>query len=254
MRIRRLQPSPMQRAGVRADARRAAAARRERAGAMTIARRARAPPRRQGRLEPRHQRRPRARPRRPSRAGPSEIAALTRAGKEVVLVSSGAIAEGMQRLGWTHAPVGDARAAGRRGRRPDGTRAGLRDRRSRKFGLHTAQILLTHDDLADRRALSQRALDAASRCSARRHSDHQRERHGDDRRDPLRRQRHAGRARHESDRSRRAGAAHRPAGTLHRRSAPRSRRNAACARRAPAIPRSKRWPAAPAARSAAAAC
>ncbi|HEY3565841.1 MAG TPA: hypothetical protein VGL96_12615, partial [Casimicrobiaceae bacterium] len=30
-----------------------------------------------------------------------EIAALTRSGKSVVLVSSGAIAEGMQRLGWT---------------------------------------------------------------------------------------------------------------------------------------------------------
>ena len=34
----------------------------------------------------------------------------------------------------------------------------------------------------------------------------------------------------------------------------RSRGDAACGTRAPAIPRSKRWPAAPAARSAAAAC
>lgn len=34
----------------------------------------------------------------------AQIAALRAAGKEVVLVSSGAIAEGMQRLGWAKRP------------------------------------------------------------------------------------------------------------------------------------------------------
>ena len=45
------------------------------------------------------------------------------------MVSSGAIAEGMKRLGWPARPHGDARAAGRRGGRPDGPGAGLRSRR-----------------------------------------------------------------------------------------------------------------------------
>ena len=35
-----------------------------------------------------------------------------------------------------------------------------------QFGLHTAQILLTHDDLADRRRYLNARIDAASRCSA----------------------------------------------------------------------------------------
>ena len=57
----------------------------------------------------------------------AEIADLKRRGKEVVLVSSGAIAEGMQRLGWTRRPsalhelqaaaaVGHGGMAGRNGR------------------------------------------------------------------------------------------------------------------------------------------
>ncbi|MEO8487011.1 MAG: glutamate 5-kinase [Betaproteobacteria bacterium] len=79
-----------------------------------------------------------------------EIAALRRDGREVVLVSSGAIAEGMQRLGWTTRPkaIHDLQAAAAVGQ------MGLvqaYEAAFSAFSLRTAQILLTHDDLADRR-------------------------------------------------------------------------------------------------------
>ncbi len=79
-----------------------------------------------------------------------EIAQLRATGKEVVLVSSGAIAEGMLRLGWTTRPraIHDLQAAAAVGQ------MGLVQAYERAFsthGLHTAQVLLTHDDLADRR-------------------------------------------------------------------------------------------------------
>ena len=80
--------------------------------------------------------------------------------------------------------------------------------------------------------------------------DHQRERHGHHRRDPRRRQRHAGRAGGQPHRGRRAGPAHRPARALSRPIRARIRRRRSCTRRAPAIRRSRRWPAARAARSA----
>jgi glutamate 5-kinase len=65
------------------------------------------------------------------------------------MVSSGAIAEGMKRLGWTTRPKEAARAAGRRGRGPDGPGADVRDQ-LRQQALGSAQVLLTHADLADR--------------------------------------------------------------------------------------------------------
>ena len=79
-----------------------------------------------------------------------EIARLANAGKAVVLVSSGAIAEGMQRLGWPTRPraIHDLQAAAAVGQ------MGLIQAYERAFarhGLHTAQVLLTHEDLADRR-------------------------------------------------------------------------------------------------------
>ena len=79
-----------------------------------------------------------------------EIAALKRSGREVVLVSSGAIAEGMQRLGWTKRPAAihalqAAAAVGQMGL------VQAYEAAFSRFGLHTAQILLTHEDLADRR-------------------------------------------------------------------------------------------------------
>jgi glutamate 5-kinase len=78
-----------------------------------------------------------------------QIAKLTQLGKEIVLVSSGAIAEGMQRLGWARRPkaLNDLQAAAAVGQ------MGLIEAYERSFrahGLHTAQVLLTHADLADR--------------------------------------------------------------------------------------------------------
>ncbi|MHB1173578.1 MAG: glutamate 5-kinase [Sulfuriferula sp.] len=79
----------------------------------------------------------------------AQIAQLTKMGKEVVLVSSGAVAEGMQRLGWKARPsaVHELQAAAAVGQ------MGLvqaYESSFRSHALHTAQILLTHDDLADR--------------------------------------------------------------------------------------------------------
>ena len=79
-----------------------------------------------------------------------QIAVLRRAGKEVVMVSSGAIACGMQRLGWDKRPhaVHELQAAAAVGQ------MGLAQAYDTAFadqGLRTAQILLTHEDLADRK-------------------------------------------------------------------------------------------------------
>ena len=80
----------------------------------------------------------------------SQIAALAGQGKQVVLVSSGAVAEGMQRLGWKKRPtaVNELQAAAAVGQ------MGLVQMYESCFSqhqLHTAQVLLTHDDLADRK-------------------------------------------------------------------------------------------------------
>ncbi len=78
-----------------------------------------------------------------------QIAALRAANKEVVLVSSGAIAEGMKRLGWRKRPteLHELQAAAAVGQ------MGLAQVYESQFADHhiqTAQILLTHADLADR--------------------------------------------------------------------------------------------------------
>jgi glutamate 5-kinase len=87
----------------------------------------------------------------------AQIAQLRMHAKEVVLVSSGAIAEGMQRLGWTTRPqamheLQAAAAVGQMGL------VQVYETCFREHGLHTAQVLLTHADLADR----QRYLNARS--------------------------------------------------------------------------------------------
>ena len=79
-----------------------------------------------------------------------QIAELKRRKKDVVLVSSGAVAEGMQRLGWKRRPnaLHELQAAAAVGQ------MGLIEAYEscfRKHDLHTAQILLTHEDLADRK-------------------------------------------------------------------------------------------------------
>ncbi len=78
-----------------------------------------------------------------------QIAKLRELGVEVVMVSSGAVAEGMMRLGWNERPrelheLQAAAAVGQMGL------VQAYESKFQKFGLHTAQILLTHDDLANR--------------------------------------------------------------------------------------------------------
>jgi glutamate 5-kinase len=80
----------------------------------------------------------------------AQIAELRKLGREVLLVSSGAIAEGMQRLGWKVRPsaVHELQAAAAVGQ------MGLieaYESRFREHSLITSQILLTHEDMADRK-------------------------------------------------------------------------------------------------------
>jgi glutamate 5-kinase len=80
----------------------------------------------------------------------AQIARLVALGKEVLLVSSGAIVEGMQRLSWKKRPhaLHELQAAASVGQ------MGLvqaYESRFRDHGLRTAQILLTHEDLSDRK-------------------------------------------------------------------------------------------------------
>ena len=87
----------------------------------------------------------------------SQMAALRAEGLDIVLVSSGAIAEGMKRLGWAKRPhtLYEQQAAAAVGQ------MGLVQAYESCFQLHdihTAQVLLTHEDLSDR----QRYLNARS--------------------------------------------------------------------------------------------
>ncbi len=78
-----------------------------------------------------------------------QIAQLIRDGREVIMVSSGAVAEGMKRLGWTVRPkaiqeLQAAAAVGQMGL------AQMYETKLKSNGLGSAQVLLTHADLADR--------------------------------------------------------------------------------------------------------
>ncbi len=78
-----------------------------------------------------------------------QMAALKKAGKEIILVSSGSIAEGIKRLGWAERPkeMQELQAAAAVGQ------MGLVQAYETSFseqGLQTAQVLLTHEDLSDR--------------------------------------------------------------------------------------------------------
>lgn len=80
----------------------------------------------------------------------AQMAAMQRAGKQVVVVSSGAIAVGMQELGWTSRPSELSRLQ---------TAAAVGQMRLTyawqeafaRHGVQVAQVLLTHDDAADRK-------------------------------------------------------------------------------------------------------
>ncbi|MDP3619978.1 MAG: glutamate 5-kinase, partial [Ramlibacter sp.] len=78
-----------------------------------------------------------------------QLAALVRDGREVIMVSSGAIAEGMKRLGWTVRPheINELQAAAAVGQMG---LAQMYETKLRENGLGSAQVLLTHADLADR--------------------------------------------------------------------------------------------------------
>jgi len=78
-----------------------------------------------------------------------QMAVLVHQGREVIMVSSGAIAEGMKRLGWAKRPheiheLQAAAAVGQMGL------AQMYETKLRENGLGSAQVLLTHADLADR--------------------------------------------------------------------------------------------------------
>jgi glutamate 5-kinase len=80
----------------------------------------------------------------------AQIAQLRLQGLEVVLVSSGAVAEGMNRLGWLKRPeslheLQAAAAVGQMGL------VQAYEVEFQRYQLHTAQILLVHDDLSDRK-------------------------------------------------------------------------------------------------------
>jgi glutamate 5-kinase len=78
-----------------------------------------------------------------------QLAALVKDGREVIMVSSGAIAEGMKRLGWSTRPkaiheLQAAAAVGQMGL------VQMYETKLRESGIGSAQVLLTHADLADR--------------------------------------------------------------------------------------------------------
>lgn len=79
-----------------------------------------------------------------------QLVALRNSGADLVLVSSGAVAAGMSRLGWSERPktIHELQAAAAIGQ------MGLVQAWESSFqahGLATAQVLLTHDDLSDRK-------------------------------------------------------------------------------------------------------
>lgn len=78
-----------------------------------------------------------------------QLAVLVKSGREVIMVSSGAIAEGMKRLGWVTRPkaiheLQAAAAVGQMGL------VQVYESQLRENGVGSAQVLLTHADLADR--------------------------------------------------------------------------------------------------------
>ena len=155
----------------------------------------------------------------------ADLAALVKDRREVALVSSGAIATGMARLGLPARPRSIPGEAGGRRRRAIGAdvavRAGLQAPR------HPGRPGAAHAGGHQRSlALPQRAQHAPRAPRLRRLAHHQRERHGGRGRDQGRRQRQSRRARRAPDRRRPPGPAHRRGRALHGRPAARSHRPA----------------------------
>ena len=78
-----------------------------------------------------------------------QLAALVQDGRELIMVSSGAVAEGMKRLGWTSRPkeINELQAAAAVGQMG---LVQMYETKLRECGVGSAQVLLTHADLADR--------------------------------------------------------------------------------------------------------
>lgn len=90
-----------------------------------------------------------------------QLAALAGSGVDLVVVSSGSVAEGMSRLGWKRRPqllheLQAAAAVGQMGL------VQTWEAQFKRHNRHTAQVLLTHEDLSDRK----RYLNARSTLSA----------------------------------------------------------------------------------------
>jgi len=90
-----------------------------------------------------------------------QVVELLRSGIKPILVSSGAVAEGMKRLGWVQRPhalfeLQAAAAVGQMGL------VQAYESQFKRHGIHTAQVLLTHEDLTDRK----RYLNARSTINA----------------------------------------------------------------------------------------
>ena len=78
-----------------------------------------------------------------------QLSGLVKDGREVIMVSSGAIAEGMKRLGWKTRPkeINELQAAAAVGQMG---LVQMYETKLREQGIRSAQVLLTHADLADR--------------------------------------------------------------------------------------------------------
>jgi len=78
-----------------------------------------------------------------------QLAALVQQGRELIMVSSGAVAEGMKRLGWSTRPkeINELQAAAAVGQMG---LVQMYETKLRECGVGSAQVLLTHADLADR--------------------------------------------------------------------------------------------------------
>jgi len=78
-----------------------------------------------------------------------QLSALVKEGRELIMVSSGAVAEGMKRLGWSTRPkeINELQAAAAVGQMG---LVQMYETKLRESGIGSAQVLLTHADLADR--------------------------------------------------------------------------------------------------------
>ena len=167
-----------------------------------------------------------------------------RRGQQILIVSSGAIAVGRRRLGLTNKDralrLEEKQAAAAAGQI---RLAHAYEQALARHGITVAQILVTPDDTEERRRHLNARNTLMQLLILRRHPGHQRERYRGHRRDPLRRQRPARRARRGHGQRRYPGPAVRYRRAIRARSTPGPRRRDGSPRSPPSRPRSRRWPA-----------